>query len=118
MPMNQMNMISMNQMNNSQTQNMMNKGQNKSETINVFFRIKDGEGKPPIMIPCSPDDKINEIIEKYRKASSDNDQNKKFLFNGKPFNQTLSAAEAGLSDQSNIFVAKEEEKKEEEKKES
>ena len=71
----------------------------------VIFR-KSGEGQqgPPIMIQCMDNDKISDVIQRYRTKSSDTDTSKKFIFNAKQLNPALSVAEAGLTDNANIFV--------------
>ena len=117
--MNQMNMNQMAalmQMNNS-NQNNQNSNQATSQTsstpsnnsssgINVVFRVSGpgGQGRPPLSIQCMPDEKVKEVIQRYRIKSGDNDQTKKFIFNAKNLNQELSVGEAGITNNGNIFV--------------
>ena len=63
-----------------------------------------GQASNPIMVQCMPDEKVSEVIEKYRRESGDRDPTKKFIFNARPISQTLTVAETGLSNNSNIFV--------------
>ena len=63
-----------------------------------------GQASNPIMVQCMPDEKVSEIIEKYRSKSGDRDPTKKFIFNARPISQTLTVAETGLSNNANIFV--------------
>ena len=74
--------------------------------ICVIFRADTyiGTTAPPVMIQCMPDEKVSEIIEKYRNKSGDHDPYKKFIFNAKPLNPSLSVADAGITNNSNIFV--------------
>ena len=51
-----------------------------------------------------PDEKVKEVIQRYRIKSGDNDQTKKFIFNAKNLNQELSVGEAGITNNGNIFV--------------
>ena len=44
------------------------------------------------------------LCQRYRTKSSDTDTSKKFIFNAKQLNPALSVAEAGLTDNANIFV--------------
>ena len=72
--------------------------------MNINFRTS-GEGKDnKIVVQCTPDEKISEIILKYRSKSNDRDDTKKFIFNAKQLNQDLTAAEAGIFNNANIFV--------------
>ena len=53
-----------------------------------------------------PKEKVSEIIEKYRNKSGDHDPHKKFIFNAKPLNHSLTLAQAGIINNANIFVIK------------
>ena len=72
----------------------------------VIFRASGatGQDSQPIEVHCMPDDKVSKIIERYRRQSGDKDLSKKFIFNAFPLNPDLTAAEAGLTDNANIFV--------------
>ena len=75
----------------------------------VFFRRSSQFGRDDlILISFYPDDKVKDIIEKYRDLSKDYDIEKKFIFNARalPFSTSISAVEAGLYDCCNIFVFK------------
>ena len=61
---------------------------------------------PPIAIKCNPDDKVSDIIERFRNKTNDRDDNNKFIFNAKNLNKYLSVAEAGLTHNANIYVLK------------
>ena len=56
------------------------------------------------MIQCTPNDKVSDIIEKYRNKANYRDETKKFIFNAKNLNTSLSVAEAGITNNANIFV--------------
>ena len=70
---------------------------------NIFFR-KNGENAPPLMIQCIDNEKVSVIIKRYRTKANDYDKSKRFIFNAKQLNESLTVAEAGLTDNSNIFV--------------
>ena len=72
----------------------------------IIFRKSGAVGQVsnPIMVQCMPDEKVSEVIEKYRNKSGDRDPTKKFIFNAHPISQTLTVAEAGLTNNANIFV--------------
>ena len=75
----------------------------------VFFRRSSQFGRDDlILISFYPDDKVKDIIEKYRDLSEDYDIEKKFIFNARalPFSTSISAVEAGFYDCCNIFVVK------------
>ena len=99
MMQNQMNMMKMMEqrmvINNSEDDKI-----NEISTINIFFRYRD---EPPVWIKGKPGDKVSEIIEKYRKESNDYDTTRKFIFNAKVLNESLTLVE-GLTDNANIFV--------------
>ena len=83
---------------------------NQSNTgISIIFRqsvYNNLDKIGPIMIHCFPDEEVSSIIEKYRNKSNDRDPNKKFIFNAKNLSPYLSVAEAGITNNSNIFVVK------------
>ena len=58
----------------------------------------------PIKIQCWDDDKISEIIQRYKSKANDYDDNKKYIYNAKPINPNLTVGEAILGDNANIFV--------------
>ena len=62
-------------------------------------------GKPPVMVQCIPDEKVSEIIEKYRIKSGDHDLSNKFIYNAKVLNPNLTVSEAELTNNANILVA-------------
>ena len=70
----------------------------------IIFRASDANQKQPIMVQCMPDEKVSEIIEKYRHKSGDYDLSKKFIYNAKPLYPKLTVAEAELQNNANIFV--------------
>ena len=76
----------------------------------LFFR-ESGPGmmnKIPIFVNVKGNEKISDIIEKYREKSLNSEDNLKFFFKGKKLYLSLTADEAGLTDNANIFVVKEE----------
>jgi hypothetical protein len=95
--------------------NNINKEENNNEdlghhknVINVIFRAKDNDDKTiHIAINCSIDEKVSNVIKKYRIKTGDYDITKRFIFNRKELNQnqSLTVYEAGLQNHSKIFVA-------------
>jgi len=71
------------------------------DKITVKFRKDRAE---PIPVKCSLNNSISDIIKKYRKYSLDNEPEEKFIFNAKALSPSLTVAEAGLTNNSNIFV--------------
>ena len=100
----QMNMqMQMQQQMNMQMKNQLNESQYHS--IKVIFRTgSNREISCPIMVVCTPDEKIFKVIERYRLMSNDLDDTKKFIFNGFALNPSLTIAEAGMANNSNVFV--------------
>ena len=72
---------------------------NISEIFTVFFEDNysniNGE-KKSFSILTKSDEKISEIIKKYRQKSSNYSKNIDFIFNAKHLNPSLTASEAGL----------------------
>ena len=127
------NMMGSNNMMNNNINNMMNNFNNMNNLINnninpmmrntnikinqylnnpvsftVYFRESGNaiKNKNPIMVNVKEDEKISDIIQKYREKSSNYDDNLKFIFNAKGLHNSLTAAEAGLTNNANIFVVK------------
>ncbi len=57
-------------------------------------------------ISCLSNEKVSDVIERYRKKAGDYDTTNEFTFNSKKINQSLSVSEAGLRDFSTIKVEK------------
>ena len=73
--------------------------------INTYFRKSpSNENDVPIMVEAYQDEKVSDIILKYRLRSGDQDLTKTFVFNAKNLNTQLTAAEAGFTNNCNIFV--------------
>ena len=114
MNMNDMSQAVMQNMQANQMQNipqMNNQSSFNSQNINVYFRAGGEQNQQPqpgdqagrIQIQATLDEKVSSIIDKYRNKTGDKEE-KRFVFNAKSLNQTLTAAEAGLMDNSTIFV--------------
>ena len=89
-----------------QMQNMMKEKpiMNKSLGIDVYFQlIGFGEIRPPTVVQCLLSQKVSEVIKKFREKSGYNN-NCRFIFNAKQLNESLTVAEAGLTDFANIFL--------------
>ena len=96
-----------NMQNNPLNNNFPNQIEQSKKSITVTFRTgkldKDGNPIKP-KIQCSLDEKVSKVIERYRMQANDVETNTKFIFNAHPLNPTLTVAEAGLFDDSNIFA--------------
>ena len=97
-----------NNSNNTQSQSQPSSGgQQPEEGISLNFRIN-GEGKGNagrlVTIQCKLDEKVSEIIHRFCLKAGIKDSEKKFVYNAKSLNKDLSAAEAGLIHNANIFV--------------
>ena len=114
---NMMNMAQMSQQIQSQYQNQLQNMASNSQLQNsnfstpannnfmtLIFRASSATNDKPIKIQCTINDKISDVIERYRAKAQDNDKTKKFIFNAKEIDSTMTVGEAGLSEGSNIFV--------------
>ena len=131
--MNSNNMINNNNMMNNNINNMMNNLNNMNNLINnnnnnpmmgninmnmnqypnipksfavIFRHTGNDTNKFPITVNVKENEKISDIIQKYRQKSSNYDINLKFIWNAKNLNHSLTVAEAGLTNNANIFVVK------------
>ena len=113
----------MGQFNNNQISNQMPNQMNNSQLpssndhITVVFRLgamnernthiieKNG---PTISIQCMADDKVESIIKRYRQKTGFKEK-AKFIYNAKNLNPSLTVAEAGITNNSFIFVISTEE---------
>ena len=75
--------------------------QKSEEKITVHFHKID---RPVVDVHCSLNNSISDIINEYRKYSLDNFPEERFIFKNKILPQSLTVAEAGLANDSNIFV--------------
>ena len=75
----------------------------KCEKKDLLRVVRNNEGVVT-HIYCKPYEKVSEIIKRYRNKASDFEDNKKFIFNAKELNQSLTADEAGILNNANIFV--------------
>ena len=94
-----------------QMENMLNNLGNNTQLnilINVNFRVSGSASQPIslVNIQSNPEEKVSDIIEKYRNKANDYDDSKKFIFNAKNLNPNLSVAEAGITNNANIFVVR------------
>ena len=129
--MNNMPMMNFNMMGNMQGQNMANMAQGmmnnfqnmnmfqgdqqaqpqtNSNYINVHFRAggQMNQNQDPqandVVIQTTLEEKLSSIVDKYKNKSGANLEDKKFVYNAKNLNLTLTAAEAGLIDGATIFI--------------
>ena len=83
------------------TPNNMNNSQNNRFQINLNFIDTNGK---KVIIQTEPEEKMSSVINKYINKSNDFNNNY-YLFNGKRIVQSLTVAELGLNDASEIHVA-------------
>ena len=77
----------------------------RCQYIDLYFRSSTLINKLGLIVSqCNINDKVSEIIKKYRLRSGDNDPFRIFYFNGKILNVNLTCSEAGLNNGASIFV--------------
>ena len=111
MNMNLMGMMDSNQNNASlsnvaQLANPLENSQNTATVVLPFYElsvifIKNGDRTTII---CKSNEKISQIISKYRIKAEDNNENLKFIFNAKVLNKNSTVSESGLVNGSVIYV--------------
>jgi hypothetical protein len=92
-------------MNNFNNNNMMN----MNTKFSIIFRRSGknvSSSEPPIMLQVDSNEKMRDIIRRYKEKSNDFDDKNKYIFNARNINLDLSASEIGLSNNANIFVVK------------
>jgi hypothetical protein len=57
-----------------------------------------------LVIHCLKEEKVSDVIQRYRVKFCDNEPTKKFIFNAKALNRNLTVAEVGLTNHCDIFV--------------
>ena len=60
----------------------------------------------PVRLKANLNDKIRDIIQRYRYKADDNDPSLRFIYNAKQLNPDLTVSEAGIYNNANIFVVK------------
>ena len=73
---------------------------------NVIFRFTNFDNQIPVMIPFDPNEKVSALIERFRKRSNFYDEKVKFIYNAKNLNVNLTIGEAGITNNSNIFLVR------------
>ena len=88
-----------------QKQQEYNKNIHNNE-ITVYFKASGNKGQSnaAIKVKCFKDEKVSNIIEKYRIKANDFVSNKNFIYKAKNINTNLTVEEAGLTNNSYIFV--------------
>ena len=91
-------------------QDNQSQNNNNSNFINLKFRAgglqrqtQQDDSDAGIVIQCTLDEKLSVIVDRYKNKSGDDITDKKFVYNAKNLNLTLTAAEAGLINNSIIL---------------
>ena len=87
-------------------QNNFNSERNNTQInqINVYFRQHNFGERRIISVRCEKNEKVSSLIEKYRNLSGDFDDDRKFIFKAKNLQPNLTVAEAGITNNENIFI--------------
>ena len=79
-----------------------------SENLNlnqsVTFGFPFSSNKEPVMIPFYANEKVSDLIERFRKRCNLYDEKAKFIYDGKNLNVDLTVEEAGIKNNYYIFV--------------
>ena len=94
----------MNCQNNNQQSDKEKKNDKGDHLITLTFWSGSSDKSNGLRIQCLIDEKVSDVIQRYRAKSGDNDPTKRFIFNAKNLNQVLTVAEAKLTLNANIFV--------------
>ena len=80
---------------------------NENVEIGLVFRTSDKNNEKNfvlITIQCNYNDKVSEVIQKYRNKANDQEPLKKFMYNAKPLDPNKSIAESQLTNNAQIYV--------------
>ena len=83
--------------------NSQNLKQNSND-IDIIFRNAELKTNNTTIIKCNINEKVSEIIRKYREKTGDRESNEKFIFNAKELNDQLTVGQSKLYDGCIIFV--------------
>ena len=110
---NQMNLSGSNMNNNQNFNNITPNDNNQSNILSVFFKFSKDINNPgsnssdsnetTMTILCKSEDLVSTIIEKFRDKTNYRGK-AQFIFNAKRLNENLTVGEAGIENNSNIFV--------------
>ena len=82
-----------------------------NQGIRVIFRVSSNNvqggnknASAPCIISCKFNEKLSDVVKRYKEKVKDNDESTKFIYNAKNLNLDLTVDEAGLVDNANIFV--------------
>ena len=85
--------------------NFEDKQKNEGSEILINFRRNNPTfEKQLIKIYANPEDRVSTIIKKYRKEGNDYDEDRRFIFNSRILYPSVSLREAGITNNSNVFV--------------
>ena len=85
--------------------NFEDKQKNEGSEILINFRRNNPTfEKQLIKIYANPEDRVSTIIKKYRKEGNDYDEDRRFIFNARILYPSVSLREAGITNNSNVFV--------------
>ena len=95
-----------NNVNNTNTFQNTNQINTQDKEITIIFQKKTSldQRKRLTCVQCLPNEKISDVIQKYREKSGDNDQSLKFIYNSYKLNPELTVKQADLLNNSNVFV--------------
>ena len=73
-------------------------------SINIIFLLYANNGEHKIYINCNKKEKISSVIQKYRDKANDYSEHRRFVFNSRILNPTLTVEESGLEENNSIAV--------------
>ena len=99
-----MNMMNNNNLENMNNMNMGNTTQSNNQFINVDFIMGADEENEKIMIQCSMDDKIQDLIDRFKTKTLEDVSTKKFIFNARALIPTKTVRDSEIFNGAKIFV--------------
>ena len=105
--MDSMNLMQNNNINNKTFEEILDGNKNEDldyQQIGLHFVIMGDGVHNKISIQCLLDEKVSDVIQRYRIKTGDQDISKKFFFNSRSLNPEITVAEAGLNNMAHIYV--------------
>ena len=98
-------MMQQQQMQQEMLMNQQNENIQKEKEISTIIDVFFSKGKDKrYFVQCYFNEKIANVIKRYRNMALDYNDTEKFIFNAKALNPSITVAEAGLHNNDNIFV--------------
>ena len=80
---------------------------NNDNKISILFRMNDSS-YPPLNVVCKPEEKVSDMVKKYRNNSGNHEKNMRFLYRGEglEYNRDKSISKVIIKNNANVLVVR------------